>query len=39
MVNAGSSSFINLRKDLDCMIFNGRESKTIQFTNKLRSST
>jgi len=39
IVTARSSSLTNLRKDSDCAIFNGRESKIIQFTSKLRSST
>lgn len=38
-MNAGSSSFINFLKDSDCVTCNGRESKIIQFTNKLQSST
>ena len=37
-INAGSSSFINLRKDSDRTIFSGCTSKIIQLTKKLRSS-
>ena len=38
MSNTGSSSFINFRKDSDCVMFKGWVSKIIQLINKLQSS-
>ena len=38
MVNFGSSSLINLQKDLDCTTISGCISNIIQFTSKLWSS-
>jgi len=38
ILNAGSSSLMNLQKESDFVILNGQDSKIIQLINKLRSS-